>query len=102
MPKTKNVQRRPKVGSSVCSAADAAEMHALSDDHYFKLAGKRDSVEWETARHTSKGGSVRLMRLDNLTLRVSRRYVPLNARMICIPKQNDERRRPDGEGGWKQ
>jgi len=94
MPKPKQLQRRPKVGSSGCSASEAAEMHALNDDHYFRLAGKRETVAWETARHTSRGGSVRLMRLDNRTLKVSRRYVPLSTRMVCIPKQNAELHRP--------
>lgn len=88
MKNTQDHRRQPKVGTSGCSAFEAAEMHALNDDHYFRLAGKRETVVWEAARHTSRGGSVRLMRLDNRTLKVSRRYVPLSARMVCIPKQN--------------
>ena len=103
MPKPKQLQRRPKVGSSGCSASEAAEMHALNDDHYFRLAGKRETVAWETARHTSRGGSVRLMRLDNRTLKVSRRYVPLSTRMVCIPKQNafDVATKPAPDGSEK-
>ena len=66
-------------------ASDLADDNPPWDGQYFvrTVSGR---VLWETARHTSRGGSIRLMRLDNQSLRVYRTYVAPNTPMILVPK----------------
>lgn len=69
-------------------------------DGRFFLVSVGGKVLWETAAHTSRGDSIRLMRLDNKTLRVYRVYVPLDYGMKLVEKIKGKGSIPPAYGGF--
>ncbi len=62
--------------------ADPRHQQWMNEGHY--IATLHGRAFWETAYHTRRGGSIRLMRLDNETLTAHRSYVRLDAPMRLV------------------
>jgi hypothetical protein len=67
------------------TAFSLAEPPQSWDGKYF-VAFQNGRVLWETCEHTSRGASIRLMRLDNETLIAHRAYVKPTQPMRLVRK----------------
>jgi len=83
MKKRKSMPRAKKRAITGTAAHFAGDWWWDEDFYISTATGK---VRWEAVSYTNRGGSIRLMRLDNEKFRAYRAYVPLDTPMRLVPK----------------